>query len=120
MKYLLLLIILSTLSSTLLAATEETKMEICTIFAKDNSGRYELDNYSEGPSVEIYKFDNVFNYCLNAINPQLLNDHLGQYYEFELFICGQVYQDEIIAYDPKTGKLENLGGSGSGSECPYL
>ena len=66
-----------------------------------------------------YDHDEVYNYCLGAIEPEKKSDSSGSYYEFDIFICSNVYQDATMAYTPDSKELDDLGGSGSGDSCPY-
>ena len=100
--------------------SDQVKAEICEAFAKENSGEHtEWSDEANADVLVTYEYDEVFNYCVDVIEPEMKTDKMGTYYEFEIFICGQTYQDSVMAYIPSTKELENLGGSGGGESCPY-
>ena len=94
----------------------EINNEICEAFATEHSGDYDLG----GEKVH-YLYDDVYNYCVDFIEPELKNDNQGKYYEFELIVCGNTGQRETLAYTPSLKVLDSLAGSGSynNDDCPY-
>ncbi len=113
-------IFLIALFSINLMASDELKQDICSTFAQENSGPITEWSDDEQNDIEvIYDYNPVFRYCLDNVQPKAITDKNGTYFEFELFVCGGIYQDETIAYYPLSKTLEYLGGSGSGGTCPY-
>jgi hypothetical protein len=118
MKFLVMFLI--ALISINSIASDELKQDICKAFAEDNSGAHTEWSDVEQNNIEVvYDYNSVFQYCMDNVQPKMITDENGTYFEFELFVCGGIYQDETVAYDPTSKTLEYLGGSGSGGACPY-